>query len=198
MAHQYPLEMSFKIAALAPQIRITDSSGMLKYYVKQKLFKLKEAISVTADEEQTQLLYTISADRIIDWSASYNFADAMGSGLGAVRRKGTRSLWRAFYEIMPPGGDMPEFTITEESVMVRFLDGCMEGIPIVSMFAGYFFNPTYIVAAPDGTPVMRLSKQPAFFEGKFRIDLLAQIDEQTEMRILLSLMMMTLLERARG
>lgn len=198
MAHQYPLEMSFKIAALAPQIRITDSSGMLKYYVKQKLFKLKEAISVTADEEQTQLLYTMSADRIIDFSATYNFADAMGTALGSVRRKGAKSLWRAHYEVLSPGGGMPELTITEESVMVRFLDGCVSGIPIVSMFAGYFFNPTYIVAMPDGTPVMRLSKQPAFFEGKFQIDLLAEIDEQTEMRILLSLMMMTLLERQRG
>ena len=34
----YPLSLSFKLLALAPQITVTDSSGALLFYVKQKAF----------------------------------------------------------------------------------------------------------------------------------------------------------------
>ena len=64
---RYPLTMSFKIVALAPQFSIRDASGDLIAYVKQKLFKLKEAVTVYADERQTQAMYTLKADRILDF-----------------------------------------------------------------------------------------------------------------------------------
>ena len=95
----YPLELSFKLIALASQIYVRDANGNLIGYVKQKLFKLKEDINVFADEGQTQLLYNIKADRVIDFSARYNFTDASGTPLGSIKRKGMRSIFRANYEI---------------------------------------------------------------------------------------------------
>ena len=71
----YPLQLSFKIIALASQIYVRDAGGSLVGYVKQKLFKLKEDIRIFADEGQTQLRYTIRADRILDFSANYAFAN---------------------------------------------------------------------------------------------------------------------------
>ena len=67
----YPLTMSFKILAVAPQIFIKDATGQEVMYVKQKLFKLKEAIQVFSDQSQSQLLYTINADRVLDFSARH-------------------------------------------------------------------------------------------------------------------------------
>lgn len=198
MALTYPLDLSFKVVALAPQIMVTDASGNLQFYVKQKLFKLKEAVSVFSDETQTRLLFTISADRVIDFSARYSFADANGAPLGAVKRQGAKSLWRAHYDIFAGDEQMPALSIQEESVAIRFADGCVNSIPIVGMFAGYFFNPTYLISRSDGTVVMKLNKMPAFFEGKFQIEKLVGLDEAEEGRILLSIMMMLLLERSRG
>ena len=66
----YPLQMRFKILALAPQIHVTDSTGATVCYVRQKMFRLKENVSVFRDETQKTLLCEIKADRIIDWSAS--------------------------------------------------------------------------------------------------------------------------------
>ena len=63
---------------------------------------------------------------------------------------------------------------------------------------GYFLNPTYIVSRPDGTPVMRLLKMPAFMEGKFQLQKLTEMEKAEEDRVLLSVVMMTLLERTRG
>ncbi len=57
MENRYPLEMVFKLIALAPQMSIRDAEGNLVFYVKQKVFKLKEEVIVFADQEQTQELY---------------------------------------------------------------------------------------------------------------------------------------------
>ncbi len=193
---EYPLELSFKIMALAPQISVTDASGRQVFYVKQKLLKLKEAVTVFADTGQTQPLYQINADRVIDFSARYHFADANGVGLGSVKRAGVKSLWKTHYEIYENG--TPVMTIREENAWVKVLDGLFGGIPLIGMFSGYVFNPAFLVSRPDDTVVMRLAKQPAFFESKFTISKQAAVDEGQEIRILLSLLMMILLERARG
>ena len=72
---KYPLNLSFKLLAIAQQITGTDAAGQVVFYVKQKAFKLKEAVTVFADVEQTKPMYTIKADRVIDFSARYDFND---------------------------------------------------------------------------------------------------------------------------
>lgn len=192
----YPLSLSFKIVALAPQFSITGANGQLVAYVKQKLFKLKEAVTVFADERQTQALFTINADRIIDFSARYHFADAQGNALGSVKRRGMKSLWNATYEIMD--GETTVMGIREENPWVKVIDAFFTEIPVLGMFSGYVFHPVYLVSRPDGTLVMRMEKQPAFFEGKFLLEKKATLSETEEKRVLLSLIMMLLLERSRG
>jgi len=193
---QYPLGLNFKIMALAPQISVTDASGQQVFYVKQKLFKLKEAVTVFADAAQTRPLYTINADRIIDFSAQYHFTDLMGMPLGSVKRDGMKSLWRSRFNIL--NGSSPNLVIREENPWIRVVDGLVGQIPVVGMFSGYLLHPAYLVSREDNTGVMRLVKMPAFFEGKFRIDKLADLSQAEETRILLSLLMMVLLERSRG
>jgi uncharacterized protein YxjI len=193
---EYPLGLSFKILALAPQISVTDASGRLVFYVKQKAFKLKEEITVFADAQQTQPLYTINADRVLDFSAQYHFADVGGMRLGSVKREGMRSLWKAHYAIFE--GEAAVMTIREENPWVKVLDGLFSGIPIVGMLSGYVFNPAFLVSRADGTVVMRLTKQPSFFESKFTIEKKDEMEKKEETRALLSLLMMILLERAKG
>lgn len=193
---QYPLELNFKIMALAPQISVTDANGSQVFYVKQKLFKLKEAVTVFADQQQTQPLYSINADRIIDFSAQYHFTDQAGMPLGSVKRDGMKSLWRARYNVL--NGASPGVTIQEENAWVRVIDGVVGEIPLIGLVSGYLFHPAYLVNREDGTTLMRLEKQPAFFESKFSIVKLADMQPSEETRVLLSLLMMVLLERSRG
>ena len=192
----YPLDLSFKIIALAPQLSVTDAHGSVVMYVRQKLLKLKEAVTVYADTQQTQPLYTMNADRILDWSARYNFADIQGNNLGAVKRQGMKSLWKSHYDILD--GETVVMTIQEENPWVKVIDGLVGEIPIIGMFTGYLFHPAYLVARTDGTVVMRLEKKPAFLEGKFTIESKMPLPEREEKQALLSLLMMLLLERSRG
>ncbi len=193
----YPLELSFKLLAIASQIYIRDANGQLLGYVKQKLFKLKEDINIFADESQTRHLYNIKADRVLDFSAKYNFTDAAGNNLGSIKRQGMRSIWRANYDIFDAASNQV-MKINEENGWVKVIDSLVGELPLVGMFTGYFFNPAYLISRIDGTPVARLQKQPAFFEGKFQMSALMQLSDDDEVRVLLGALSMTLLERSRG
>ena len=193
---QYPLELTFKFWALAPQISIVDSQGNLVFYVQQKLFKLKEAITIFADVERTRPLYYIKADRIIDFSARYNFTDSNGKEIGAVKRRGLRSLWRARYDIFD--GENSNLNIQEKNPWIKVADALFAEIPVLGMFTGYVFNPVYLVSRADGTVVMRLEKIPSFLSRKFTIKPVDQLSDREQEQVLLSLMMMLLLERNRG
>ena len=192
----FPLDLSFKKIALSPQVKVTDAAGSVVLYTKQKAFKLKEAVTVFADVEQTRPLYTINADRVLDFNAKFNIADTAGNHVGAVARKGRKSIWRAEYEVLDGGG--PSMTIREENGWTKVGDALFGEIPILGIFSGYVFNPSYVLTNASGAPLMRLSKQPAFMEGKFRIEKLAELSETDETRAVLSFLMMVLLERRRG
>lgn len=193
---KYPIELNFKLLTFGQRITATDADGNVIMFIKQKMLKLKEQVEVYNDADQTQLLFTMKADRVIDFSANYHFADAQGNDWGAVRRKGMRSLWSAHYEIMQDGEI--DMTMSEESAFKKILEALLGEIPLIGILAIYLINPTYLVSRPDGTPLLRLTKKPAFFEGKFVLEKLNDMPEDDEVRSLLAILMAALLERKRG
>ncbi len=195
----YPLTFSFKLLALSPQIYVTDAGGRTICYVKQKLFRIREKVEVFTDDSMQTLLATIEADRIIDWSARYTFKSPTGQVLGAVGRRGLKSMWKAHYDVFAPGAQTPTFAIQEANAFVKLLDGLVSGIPVVGMFTGYMLHPSYIATRGEGgAPTLRLTKQPAFFEGRYGLVQEGPAEEGEQLALLLSFLMMNLLERARG
>lgn len=193
---QFPLTMRMKLIALAPQFFVEDANQKPVAYIKQKLFKLKEVINVFADETQKEVLYTIAADRVIDFSARYNLKNAAGLALGSVKRHGMRSLWRAQYDVYQ--GERVVFTISEESVATRFFDNIFSQIPLLGALSGYIFQPSYLVKRESGEEVMRLSKRPALWEGIFKMEELVMLSDAEQESLMLSLFMTVLLERQSG
>lgn len=193
----FPLHFSFKILAIASQIQVTDASGATLAYLKQKLLKLREDIDIYADSQQTQLLYNIKADRIIDFSARYTFTDGSGKVLGYIKRQGMRSLWKANYHIFD-AAEKHVMSINEENGWVKIWDTLFGELPIIGVLSGYIFHPAFLVTDSAGTQLARLEKQPAFFEGKFQLEKRDALKTSDETLVLLSVLMMTLLERARG
>ncbi len=194
---QFPLKLTFKILAVAPQITVTDASGQTIFYVKQKLFKLKEAITVFSDSSQTKELYKINADRVIDFSAKYHLTDINGQEIGAIKREGMRSIFKARYDIFDSNGSHV-LDINEENAFVRVMDALFGEIPIIGMLSGYVFNPTYLVADMQGQVVMKIKKEPAFLETGFVITQERPMPDDEALRAVLGAFMMVLLERIRG
>jgi uncharacterized protein YxjI len=201
---QYPLNLTFKIWTWSPgKVSVTDNQGSLIFMVRQKAFRLKEAITVYGDEQEATSLYHMKADRIIDFSARYNFTDNNGAVIGSVKRKGLKSFWSAYYNIFDGstsenGDETPILTIQEDNPWVKVGDALLSEIPIVGLFSGYFFNPTYSVKRPDGNVVMRLAKKPGFLSRHFTIKKVDEMSELEETQSVLSMLMMILLERQRG
>ena len=96
---RFPLQLRFKIAAIASQIYATDADNQPVFYVKQKLFKLKENIEIFKDDSKTQRLFTVKADRVIDFSPVFTLHDEANNELGSVKRFGRKSIWKSTYEL---------------------------------------------------------------------------------------------------
>ena len=197
---QYPLQFSFKIVALAPQLMVTDATGRQVVYIKQKLFRFKEKVEIFTDKSKSTKLGNIQANKVIDWSARYFFTNANDEPIGSVGRKGMRSLWKASYDTFTTPSDHPDFKLTEENPMVKVFDALLGEIPVLGFATAFLFHPKY-AAAPSSNPdapKMRLTKKPAFFEGKFELEKLGELDRHQETNLIMSFIMLVLLERARG
>lgn len=194
----YPLDFKFKITTLASDFNITDRNGNYVAYVRQKMFKLKEDVIVFNDESKSKELFRIRANQWIDFNASYSLNDLIDNkNFGRLARKGMRSIWKASYDVLD-AQDQPKFKIQEDNAWVRFWDSFVGELPIIGMFTGYFLNPSYTVTGMDGKAYFKLKKMPSFFGRRFQLDRLIDIDDEDESLVILSLLMMTLLERSRG
>ncbi len=195
---QYPLTLSFKVLALASQATVTDAAGKTVLYTRQKIFKFREHVEIWTDKSQATRLAEIKANKVIDWSARYFSTDASGKEIGSVGRRGWRSIWKAHYEAFNPGDNVPDFSIQEENAWIKVADSLFGEIPIVGMFSGFVFHPSYLATRSNGQPAMRMSKQPAFWEGRFKLEKLSDLTPREELNLFLSFMMLVLLERRRG
>lgn len=194
----FPLDFKFKLTTLASDFNITDKNGNAVAYVRQKMFKLKEDVIVFNNESKTKELFRIKANQWIDFNASYSMTEiATGNSFGRLARKGMRSIWKSSYDVLDTN-DKTKFTITEDNAWVKFFDGIVGEIPVVGMFTGYFLNPTYTVKGIDGKDYFKLKKMPSMFGRRFQLDRMVDIDDEDESLVILSLLMMILLERARG
>lgn len=193
---EYPLELSFKIFSIGSRISVTDASGALVAYARQRAFRLREEINIYADEDQQQHLYTIQANQVLDFNASYAITAPDGNQLGSVGRRGMRSLWRASYDIVNPSGNQIG-SIHEEDPWVKAVDGMIGAVPVVGAVTGYFLHPAYLVDV-NGSTHFRVQKQPAFFEGRYKMEQHNGVAGPEQDLILPSAIMVLLLERYRG
>lgn len=194
---QFPLQLTFKVTTLSNDFVATDASGNTVAYVRQKMLRLLEEVQVFNNENRSELNYTIRANRWLDFNSTYTFTNRMGYEVGRIVRKGWASLWKAHYEIFDEK-QQSDLIIREENPWAKIFDSMLGEIPLLGILSGYLFHPSYIVTRPNGSEVVRLTKQPSFWGRKFTVDKLSNFESGEEERIVLGLMMMILLERQRG
>ena len=113
--------------ALAGKFRVYDPSGRLVMFSEQKMFKWREDIRVYADENKTQEVLSIKARQIVDFSAAYDVVDtASNQKVGALRRKGLRSILRDEWEVLDASDNVKGLLFEDSmglALLRRFLLG---------------------------------------------------------------------------
>lgn len=82
---------------------IYDPQGRLVFYSRQKAFKLREDIRLYTGEDMATEVLLIKARQIVDLAAAYDVYDSStGEKVGALRRKGLKSLFRDEWRFLDP------------------------------------------------------------------------------------------------
>lgn len=194
---RFPLQFTFRITTLSNDFTATDAAGNTIAYVRSKLFRLFEQVEVFSNENRSQLLLQIKANKWLDFNTTYTFTNPQGNIIGRLVRKGWASLWKAHYEIYNKKSE-PEMTIREENPWAKILDGILGELPGLALLSGYLFHPSYLVTDVNGNAVARLRKMPSFWGRKFSVEKLGDFKPGQQDRLVPALMMMILLERRRG
>ena len=103
------------------KFHVYDQNGDLLLFTKQRAFKLKEDIRIFSDESMTSERLIIQARSIVDFSAAYDVVDVeAGVKVGALRRKGFRSILRDSWEFLGPNDEVLG-TVQEDSMTMAML-----------------------------------------------------------------------------
>lgn len=155
-------------------IRIFDETKTnLLLYVKQKAFKLREDITMFADEAQTKPVLKINARNIIDFSAAYDVTDVTtGEKIGVLRRKGMMSSFvMDAWEILDKN-DAVIGSIKEESMLL-------------AMIRRYLANiiPQKFMLAIGETPVGHAKQTWNPFLPQMKVDFTADTGKKLDRRL---------------
>ncbi len=114
---------------LGEEFTVEGESGELILFSKKKAFKLREDIRLYSDDSMMEELMTIEARNIIDFAGTYDVYDTVtGEHLGALKRKGWKSMLRDEWLILTPE-DEELGMIREDSMAMAFLRRFLPIIP---------------------------------------------------------------------
>ena len=70
---------------------VYDENGSIIGYCNQKAFKLKEDLKLYTGEDMSDMLLSLQAQSVLDFSSTYSVNLPDGTSLGSLRRKGMKS-----------------------------------------------------------------------------------------------------------
>lgn len=166
----YSRKKFFKIFGGEIRIFKQDRSTLVAF-AKQKAFKLKESLTIYADEGMRQPLLNVKARSIIDFGAAYDVSDAVtGEKLGALRRKGLKSILRDAWEILD-ANDQIIGKVEEDSI----------GMALLRRFLSNLIPQNFSVVSGQSTVAQfRQTFNPfvAQFTADFSMDASGQLDRR--------------------
>lgn len=100
--------------------RVFTGDGQLIMYIQHPLFKLREEFMVYADEAKTRPLLKVKSKQMIAINFSYEVFDAQtGALLGAVQKKGLRSIIRDKFIVLDPLGNEIGYAEEQGAALLR-------------------------------------------------------------------------------
>jgi hypothetical protein len=133
--------------------------GSLKFYARQRAFRLKEAIDVYTDSTQSHCPLQIRARNVIDFSATYDVTDTTtGEAVGSLQRQGMKSFLRDSWIIRSCQGDE--------------IGRIVEDSGALALFRRLFFRwiPQAFHITVHGQPAGTIQQRFRFFKLTYDVD----------------------------
>ncbi len=160
---------------------ISDPYGRVVLYSEQKAFKLKEDIRIYSDERKTNELLTIKARQIVDFGATYDVVDPQtNSHVGALRRKGLKSMLRDEWLFLDPQGQ--EIGVIGEDRMILAILRRILGLVRLVSYLSCLFPQKYTVSM-WGQPVASFKQHFNPFVLKYTLDLSQDYEKRFDRRL---------------
>jgi uncharacterized protein YxjI len=160
--------------------RVYTADGQLIMFVKHPMLKLREEFQVYADEAKTRPLLLVKSKQAIAINFSYEVLDTQtGQVLGAVQKKGLKSIIRDKFIVLDPAGN--EIGYAEEqgaSLLRRF-------IPLLTSKHAIFVG---------GQQVAYIKQRFRFFNKEFDVEMQPS---QLDPRFVLAIALLALIAEAR-
>lgn len=162
-----------QVFALTGRLRFYNPQEQLVFYVEQKMFRLREDIRVYSDESKSQELLLIQARQIIDFNAAYDVVDpAYNQKIGALRRKGWRSMTRDEWEVLD---------VNDQVVGMLFEDSVGQAL-LRRLLLGTLLPQNYDMTL-GGARVADLRQRFNFFAYQMDIDFSMDTSRQLDRRL---------------
>jgi uncharacterized protein YxjI len=160
--------------------RVFTADGQLIMYVQHPVLKLREEFQVYADEAKTRPLLLVKSKQAIAINFSYEVTDAQtGQMLGAVQKKGLKSIIRDKFIILDPAGQ--EIGTAEE-----------QGASIMRRI--FRFLPGHHAIFVGGNKVASIDQKFRFFTKEFNVEMQPS---QLDPRFVLAVALLALMADAR-
>lgn len=175
-----------KFWAVAGQVHVFDENNSLVCYVRQKILKLKEDITVYNDEKMTEPVLSIKARQVVDFAAAYDVLDVLtGEKVGALKRKGWKSLLKDSWILMD-AADNEIGNLGEESSGGALASRIINLIP-----------QKYIMQTSGGSTIARFDQQFAIAVHKFDIEFFDSAEPKIDRRLAMGALILLLLIEGR-
>lgn len=142
LAREYRIRRKV-LTIFGAKFHIFGPDGSVIGFSKQKAFKLKEDIRIYTDESEQNERLIIKARSIVDFSAAYDVIEpGDGSKIGALRRKGLKSILRDTWELLD-NEDHVIGNINEDSLLLA----------TIRRWLANFIPQSYALTIPNGTVI---------------------------------------------
>lgn len=152
------IQIQQKITVLTNKYEISDvENGAPLAFAEQAKMKIREKISFYADEQKTDLKFTLRAEKVMDLHGRYFIEDAAGVLIGSFKKDFGRSLFSSTWLVSDATGNQV-FTFAEENALLAILRRISDFIPFVGDLIKIFPYHFAITTGAANTLVGRFAK----------------------------------------
>jgi uncharacterized protein YxjI len=184
----FPVAVTFRLTALAHEVRVVDATGSDLGYIKAQPHEYRSTVKIHSDAGRMNVIYTVAFD---PHGKRHRFMLDNGQELGFVAREAD-GLSSCF--IIGIGSDQT-FDIRPQRGFIAATDRMISLLPVLRLLFGQVFAPGFDVRRIAGNVVAVVTKRPVVFGSRYTVELAETISGDEQAALILAVVLISVLDR---